>query len=200
MTLIKPTKKSISDYYKKYYEDDMEGFKFLYKSIFTLVDIYPSHSRFSHVLPKSIIINQLYSTNIMAIKKMAKHISSLNLKVAIVKGDADAIKQISTNHGIRSKKNNKEFDFYSFATKYCHSHNPSKYPIYDRNVDCILWEYKREDKFSTYKRKELKNYNTYLRVLSDFKEYYKLGEISSNKLDKFLWKQGAKFLKKKNVG
>ncbi len=200
MRLVRPTKESIRKFYKTNYENDAKDFTALYKSIFKLIKVYPSHNKFAHVLPKSIVINQLYSTNIIAIKQMAKHIIKLNLNALIKKGSPAAVNLISTNHGIRSKKKNTEFDFYSFATKYCHSHNPAKYPIYDRYVDHILWEYKKKADFSVFKRKELKDYNTFLRVLKDFKTHYKIGKMSSNILDKFFWVQGAKYFTKKNGG
>ena len=111
------------------------------------MNTYPSQNKFAHVLPKAIVINQLYSTKIFAIKKMAIHISNSNLSVLIKTGNPLAVARITNNHGIFSKKKKKEYEFYSFATKYCHSHNPSKYPIYDRYVDFILWKYKKKDNF-----------------------------------------------------
>ncbi len=62
--------------------------------------------------------------------------------------------QIATGHDIRTKMNNKEINFYSFATKYCNWHNKASYAIYDSFVDKVLMAYKRNDKFSTFTHPE----------------------------------------------
>jgi hypothetical protein len=196
MRLVKPSKYTVSKLYKEYHESD-ESFKALYNLIAKLVDSYPSNYKYSHVLAKSIVINQLYSTNIKAIKQIARHISNRKVTNLIKSGFPSAVRIISQGHGIISTKRRKEYGFYSFATKYCHSHNPSKYPIYDRNVDFILWEYQKKDGFSKFKRKDLKEYSNFIRILREFKRYYHLGKVSTDRLDKFLWIQGDKYFKRK---
>ncbi len=37
----------------------------------------------------------------------------------------------------------KQFNFYSFATKYCSHHKPKDYPIYDNYVDRLLMAFKK---------------------------------------------------------
>ncbi len=77
--MIIPTKQNITDFYKQYYLTDSNSFQLMYKAIAQLVNAFPSHKKIDHILPKAIVINQLYSTNIMAISRMANHIISTNL-------------------------------------------------------------------------------------------------------------------------
>jgi hypothetical protein len=197
MKLVTPTKSSIRRFYNKYYQNSPTGFKDNYQAIFKLIQIYPSHNKLSHVLLKAVVINELYSTNILAIRKIAIHISQLNIGTSIKKGSRGVVKAISTEHGIKSKKKNKEFDFYSFATKYCYSHNPSKYSIYDRNVEEILWAYKKRDNFFDFKRKKLRDYEIFSQTLAQFRKHYHLAKSLPTYLTNFFGSRALYFLMQK---
>lgn len=58
---------------------------------------------------------------------MIDHIHKLatkeKLDMMLKSGDQEAVSKICQGHGILYRKA-KEYDFYSFATKYCHFSNP----------------------------------------------------------------------------
>lgn len=199
MKLEEVSQKNIQAYYETHYDNGTNNYNRNSNIIKQLIKDYPSNTLIQHVLPKAILINQLYSTNIFAIDKIAEHITTLNISKRIAAGDDKVIGEIATGHGIKSKKRNTEFEFYSFATKYAWCHNPSDFIIYDNNVDCVLWEYKKETAFCVYGRKDLKEYSTFKKVFKCFREYYDLENIDSNLLDKFLWRQGDLLLTEKRI-
>ncbi|MFA1412210.1 hypothetical protein ACDL16_05100, partial [Haemophilus influenzae] len=87
----------------------------------------------------------------------------------------------------------KEKYFYSFATKYCSHHNPIAFPIYDSCVEQVLLYFNKVDKFSAFKRKDLKNYRKFKEVLIDFQRF------NLKELDLYLWLLGKEiFPKSKN--
>ena len=91
------------------------------------------------VLHKVALLNSLYRTGVIDFDRMADHILTLDLDSLLLSGSADAVERVRKGHGIR-KGGKTEIDFYSFATKYCHWHEPKKYVIYDSWVDeCVPW-------------------------------------------------------------
>lgn len=87
------------------------------QAIINLFEAFPNNKKLEDILLKVIAINDLYSTNILGTFNMAKHIQRLNIDKGLKQGKPDIVNQIATGHGIRTKKNNKELNFYSFATK-----------------------------------------------------------------------------------
>lgn len=162
--------------------------------VLKLFQDYPSNTNINEVLLKVSVLNDMYSTNIYATFKMAKHIVSLqNLDKKLSQGDLDAVDLIATGHGIKSKKNEKEINFYSFATKYCSWSNIDKYCIYDSFVDEVLWAYQKRDNISKgfkFERKNLKSSKELMKIVMRFKETYGLQKFSFQKIDKFLWMYG----------
>lgn len=148
---------------------------------------YPDNKKLEDILLKASVINTLYSTNILGIYKMAKHIQSCNIDEGIKKGDPNIVNEIATGHEIRNKKSGKEIYFYSFATKYCNWHNPSSYGIYDSFVEKVLMAYKRQDKFSDFTQSDLKDFSKFKNVLADFAGFYGLTKHNLKDIDKFLW-------------
>ena len=84
----------------------------------------------------------------------------------------------------------KKRSFYSFATKYCSHHNPIDFPIYDSYVEKILLYFNKIDKFSSFKRIDLKDYRKFKGILLDFQKYYKLERFSLKEIDRYLWLLG----------
>ena len=132
----------------------------------------------------------MYSTNILGTFKMAKHIQQLDIDGRLKQGAPLLVNEISSGHGIISKKNNKEINFYSFATKYCNWHNRDNYAIYDSFVNKVLIAYKRQDNFSTFMEKDLKDFIKFKEIVLDFKQFYKLTDHDLKQIDKFLWIYG----------
>lgn len=87
-------------------------------------------------------------------------------------GDSSLVNDIAN-----VKINNKNKFFYSFASKYCSHHNAIEFPIYDYFVDRMLWYFQKNDKFSNFKKDDLKDYTIFKRVLNDFKKFYDIDNL-----------------------
>lgn len=160
------------------------------QAIINLFKSFSGNCRLEDVLLKISVINDLYSTNILGTYKMAKHIQKLQIDNAIKAGDPTIVNKIALGHGICSKKKNTEINFYSFATKYCAWHNPDCYAIFDRFVEKVLIKYRDQDKFSVFKNCDLRDYNCFMRIISDLKTHYKINDVTLKDIDKFLWIYG----------
>ncbi len=160
------------------------------QAIIKLFKAFPENKKLEDILLKISVINDLYSTNIFATFIMAKHIKNQDVDIKINSGDPDVVHQIASGHNIRRKKNNKEINFYSFATKYCNWHNRDGYAIYDRFVEKILMAYQRSDGFSSFTQSDLKHFRKFKQVIQDFIDYYSLTNHSLKEVDKFLWIYG----------
>lgn len=147
------------------------------------------------VLDNINIPNNVYSTNIFAIHYVAKHILGIkDLDKRLKSGDIELVRELG-----EVTIGGKEKYFYSFATKYCSHHNPIAFPIYDSYVEQDLPYFNKVDKFSAFKRKDLKNYRKFKEVLIDFQRFYKLERFSLKELDRYLWLLGKEiFPKSKN--
>lgn len=90
---------------------------------------------------------------------------------------------------------------YSFATKFCNRLNPKSFPIYDQYVDELLWKYyKAEDNcFNDISfRKDLRNYDEFLKTYKAFKKCFCLDELNYKQIDEFMWTYGKIYRKKIN--
>ena len=144
---------------------------------------------------KTSCLNDFYSTNIFAIHHLAKHILGIkDLDKRLKSGDIELVRELG-----EVTIGGKEKYFYSFATKYCSHHNPIAFPIYDSYVEQVLLYFNKVDKFSAFKRKDLKNYRKFKEILLDFQRYYKLERFDLKELDRYLWLLGKEiFPKSKN--
>ena len=131
-----PTNKLLDEYIDKFNND--ERYYLADKTIICLFEAFPENKYLEHILLKISVINDLYSTNILGTFNMARHIQQLVIDCRLKQGDPLLVNEISSGHGIISKKNNKEINFYSFATKYCNWHNRENYAIYDSFVNKVL--------------------------------------------------------------
>ncbi len=147
------------------------------------------------VLDNINIPNNVYSTNIFAIHHVAKHILGIkDLDKRLKSGDIELVRELG-----EVTIGGKEKYFYSFATKYCSHHNPIAFPIYDSYVEQVLLYFNTVDKFSAFKRKDLKNYRKFKEILIDFQRFYKLERFNLKELDRYLWLLGKEiFPKSKN--
>lgn len=183
-----PTNKFVNTYIDKFNND--ERYYLADKAIISLFEAFPENKKLEHILLKISVINDLYSTNILGTFNMARHIQQLDIDSRLKQGDPLLVNEISSGHGIISKKNSKEINFYSFATKYCNWHNRDSYAIYDSFVNKVLIAYKRKDNFSTFIETDLKNYTKFKKVVLDFKRFYNLTDHCLKQIDKFLWIYG----------
>jgi len=153
---------------------------------------FPHNTELSHVLLKVHVLNKLYSTRVndIDVETLARHIAAIGIDPILEQGSPVAVKLITECTGLRH--------YYSFATKFCSWHNPSKYPIYDRNVDTCLWAYRRQDSFAAFKRDGLWDYSSLITVIKAFQVHYGLMSMSLKHLDKFFYRVGGRLNSQKN--
>ena len=184
--LVVPSADAVSEAGRRFNEDPWtpigeEALKHLWRE-------FPQNIDPAKVLLKVIVLNQLYSTQIpnIHVRGLARHIAGLNIDPLLATGAHDAVRQIASCPDVHFN--------YSFATKFCHWHNPEAFPIYDRNVDEALWAYKRQDEFAVFHRQDMWDYELFCGVITAFRNRYDLGSISLKELDQFLWLLGSKLL------
>ena len=136
MKLETPTNDLLDRYINKFNSD--KRYKPADIAISKLFKTFPKNDTLEDVLLKLSVINDLYSTNILGTFKMAEHILKQDIDDDLKDGKPEVVNQIARGHGIRTKKNKTELNFYSFATKYCNWHNQESYAIYDSFVEKIL--------------------------------------------------------------
>jgi len=187
--------KEIDKYYKNY-----EAVLKKSKKTLTREDRYPFAEKIikdefikddqsvEQVYKKVVLLNSLYSTNIYATFDVALNISKIkNFNKRVESGDLTLVDEIRKNLIGDSLK-----DFYSFSTKYCHHHNPKKYPIYDSFVEEMLIDYlcELEPENRIYQTK-MKKYEYFKLNIDHLAELWELSdEYFYAKLDKFLWQKG----------
>ena len=154
----------------KYAEND--------KVLFNSVEIFKGHNDFKKVLPKAVLLNYLYSTNVYNLRELVIAITKIDgLDKLISAGDISAVEKIA-NCG-KGKR------YYSFASKYCYMHNQKAFPIYDSIVKNILKILNRRDGFTTVKNAD--RYENYKQVYDDLISHYGLSDFSYRDIDKCLW-------------
>lgn len=184
MELQNPTKQLIKNYVGKFEQQNAKS----ENAIRLLFEKFPENKDFENVLLKSIVINSLYSTRLLAqaIVPVAEHILALNVDQAIQRGDSSIVDKIARVKISDSEQRNN----YSFATKYCSFHNLHKYPIYDSFVHRLLMAYKKQSRFAHFTGSELRDYPKFKGILHKFKDFYGLTDIGFRELDMFLWGYG----------
>lgn len=139
------------------------------------------------VLPKVVLLNELYSTRIYDTFSAAHHILGVpDLDARLRRNDLSLVADIAPMYIGGKVRNN-----YSFASKYCAHHNGS-FPIYDRFVDDQLWMSQMEFEFSDFRRYELKDYPRFYQVLTDYRSFFNLEQFTLRELDIYLWLLGKK--------
>ncbi len=185
---------SISSYLGKW--EKMQRYKQQEKAINLLFhELCPEHDKVEEVLLKVSVLNDFYGTQIYDKYSVASGIASLDkVSERIKSGDQSLVADIAlaTIDTARKARNN-----YSFATKYCSFHNPDKYPIYDSFVDNMLWSFMKRFQYAKFKRYELKAYEEFCKVFSQFREYFALEKFTVKEIDIFLWLKGDEANKKK---
>lgn len=189
-TLLKPSVAEVKKYLKQW--ETLENYTAQEEALNKLFgQLMPKNEQLSDILLKASTLNDFYSTNIFSVYSVAKHIHSLNIDEALQKGDVSLVDKIKEVEISGKKKR-----FYSFATKYCSHHNPHAFPIYDRYVDNLLWHFKQEYQFSSFKRNDLKDYKKFKQILVDFQHFFGLEQFDLRQIDRYLWLQGKALLKK----
>lgn len=177
--------KSIIEKYSNNYINDSRYFD-AYNTISHYIKQFPQNNDLEVVLIKVILINQLYSTRLFSVYRMAQYIHSLSIDNLLMKGDESAVELLTTGHGIKKKNHDIDLRFYSFATKYCSFHNSNFFPIFDTNVKNSLLYFKSLGalKFET---KDLKKYQSFKNIIVNFQKQFNLETCSLVEIDRFLW-------------
>lgn len=152
---------------------------------------YPNNDNINEVLIKVSSLNDLYSTNILSPYDVAKNILTIpDIDIRLKRGNSSLVEEIA-----EVTIGGKNINFYSFATKYCSFHNPNAYPIYDSYIEKVLCYFQKNNSFVNGKfiKKNLKNYDYFIKVLDDFKNKYGLNNYKTKELDRYLWLLGKKY-------
>jgi hypothetical protein len=184
---LTPSSDYLSSYLEKWQSSpQMENYRLQEKSLGLLFkEFCPANSAIEHVLLKVSALNDFYSTNIFDTYTVAKHIREMNIEARLKNGDPSLVNELAVV-SIQNKKRN----FYSFATKYCNHHFPESFPIYDSYVEKMLLHYARTDNFSSFRKEDLKHYESFVKIIKEFQAHYRLGHFSLRQIDIFLWLAG----------
>ena len=186
-----PSKDEVKKYLQKW--DSLDNYVLQESSLDKLfLKTYPNNTDINDILIKASSLNDFYSTNIFSIFSVAKHILELNIDERLKAGDETLVNDIA-----KIIINNKNKNFYSFASKYCSHHYPTEYPIYDNYVEKVLLYFKKRDKFDDFTKEDLKNYKTFKKILITFKNFYKIDEYDLKEIDKYIWQLGKEYFPKK---
>lgn len=168
--------------------DNNQRFRTSDDIIRTAVLNFRGNSELKTILPKVILINSFYSTQIYSTERIARHILSNDVDIRLVRGDISLIDTIRHGHGILRKNSGKEIDFYSFATKYCALHEPAKFPIVDRLVVRLLPRLNTALQFTNrFRQHDLHEYAIFVSVIDALLVNTELAELKYKRLDQGLW-------------
>lgn len=191
MKIPNPSKDEVKKYLQKW--DSLDNYVLQESSLDKLfLKTYPNNTDINDILIKASSLNDFYSTNIFSIFSVAKHILELNIDERLKAGDETLVNDIA-----KIIINNKNKNFYSFASKYCSHHYPTEYPIYDNYVEKVLFYFKKRDKFDDFTKEDLKNYKIFKKILITFKNFYKIDEYDLKEIDKYIWQLGKEYFPKK---
>ena len=162
------------------------------KTINNAISKYRNNNNQSNVYIKVVLINVLYKTAIINTPKLANHIFNKCKEIdkKLKKGDISVIDDIRHGHKIGTNgESKKERDFYSFATKYAHFHNPKAFPICDNRVIRLLAQANRQLLFydSKFSQKGLRDYQKYKSVIDSLAERLCISGWGYKKIDQGLW-------------
>ncbi len=160
-------------------------------AIALLLNKYPNNNNINEIIIKAGTINSLYNTHIYDIYSASMVIKESNFDELVRAGNIEAVEKIAT-----VRNNDKERRNYSFATKYCHRHNPNDFPIYDKYVDYMLWLYNDIFNFALFTRDDLKTYGILKDIINRFRQEFGLENFGYDKIDVFLWSKGKEYFPK----
>jgi hypothetical protein len=189
--VVTPNRKVIKSYLDKW--KTLENYTLQERSLSLLFNkLCPKNNKIEEVLLKVSALNDFYSTNIFDTYTVSKHILDCRIDQDLKSGCKKLVNKIAL---VTMKK--RTINFYSFASKYCSHHKPEVYPIYDSYVEKMLMYLKRNNKFASYKKSELKTYYRFIEIINEFKKFYNLDQFSLRELDIYLWLAGKKYFPNK---
>ena len=188
----RPTANEVENYLSKW--DLLDNYVLQESSLKKLFQqTYPDNNNIDDVLIKVCALNDFYSTHIFTPYRVAQNIVDLDIDGRLQAHDLTVVNDIA----LVEMNDGKTKNFYSFATKYCSHHHPDIYPIYDSFVDKLLMHLKNTDRFACFKKHDLKNYQRYHDILTDFQKFYSLQSFTLKQIDKYLWQVGKEYFPRK---
>lgn len=140
---------------------------------------YPLNGELEAVLLKVAALNALYRTQILDVYGMGAHIVSCRVDPRLKGGKREAVDVI---------RHFRKRDCYSFATKYCHWHRPSVYPMYDRFVAVALQWLNERLSFSQKLRSDsFRNYDLFAAAVDESRRAMGLNWRGYKRFDQGLW-------------
>ncbi|HEM4322229.1 TPA: hypothetical protein U1X88_001211 [Streptococcus suis] len=183
----KPSQSEVEKYLSRW--DSLENYVLQENALDKLFfNTYPKNDDIDDILIKVSALNDFYSTNIFSVFPVAKHILSLRIDEAIKNADESIVNKIALVN-----MNGKMINFYSFATKYCSHHFPNDYPIYDTYVEKVLVTLNKRDRFSKFRKVDLKDFSIFKSVVIDFRSFYNLNGYSLKDIDRYIWQLGKEY-------
>ncbi len=158
----------------------------------TISNKFPKFDKDS-MLIKSVIINTLYSTNVMAIARMAVHLNNVIGKIDINKAGPELVEKMALLP--RTKSQIKVRRFHSFSAKFAHFFiDNDKFPILDSYAEKML-KYHLGNKL--YRSDRSKRYMVFIENLNRLYRYSEL-KCSYKLIDHYFWIAGQyhRWLKK----
>lgn len=146
---------------------------------------FPENKKFDHILLKVAALSELGNSPVWNPYDVARAIQFLQIDPLLNNNSLYLVDQIAE----------KDKRLYSFATKYCNWHKPEIYPIYDTYVWKILNIYKKQHHFSSFRQRDLRNYQILVRVLNEFKSFYGLDQTENEYYYKKSFQQIDRFLR-----
>lgn len=178
-----PTPGLVWEYIRQF--EDSERYNLADQAIIKLFRLIPHNKDLEDILLKLSVINNLYSTRILATFELARHIQRLNIDPELAVHSTEIVNRIA-DFSVSGKR----IYVFSFATKYCNWHDQEHYPILDSFVEKLIIAYRNRDEFAIFEKKELQNYTRFKEILEIFRQHYRLTAFGFKKLDKYLWLYG----------
>lgn len=182
--IIFPSKKEVRKYCKDWnnHPDYKEEESSLQK-LFTVT--YPSNDNMDDVLIKVSALQGSYSTKSLSPLDIARHIVNLKIDNRLSAHNPKLVNSISL-----ITADAKRVNIYPFATKYCSYHYPEGYPIFDLNIEKIVMYFNQKHKFYIFQRNDLRSYTTYIKILTELMQRYKLEGCSLKDVSRYLCQAG----------
>jgi hypothetical protein len=152
----------------------------------------PENTTLDNVLLKVAALNQLYKTSIFDTYSVAKHILKMDIDQRLKNRDYLLVNELALIT-IKEKQKN----FYSFASKYCSHHVPDAFPVYDYFIQKMLLYFAHTDSFTSFKKADLKKYESFVQIIMAFQKFYGLEKFSLKQIDIFLWLAGREMFPRK---
>ena len=185
-----PNKSQVNFYLREW--KTLKKYKMQEESLNLLFNEWPENKEIEQILLKVSALNDFYSTYIFDTFTVAQHIKDCKIDKKLNAGNQDLV-NIIAKVDIKDKEKN----FYSFASKYCNHHKSESYPIYDYYVDKMLMHFKKKDRFDTFINEDLKEYQSFVRIITKFQKFYKLSAFTLRDIDIYLWLAGKAYFPKK---